>query len=77
MVKQLHRIRDQAMVNKLLISSKTEHFIFIYFFLDHTLNTVNGTYIYLETSSGTNGDRARLISPIYRKSSKICSFTFW
>ena len=45
--------------------------------VDHTLNSVNGTYIYLETSSGLNGDRARLISPLYIKSSKTCSFTFW
>ncbi|CAF0718676.1 unnamed protein product [Adineta steineri] len=44
---------------------------------DHTTHSVNGTYIYLETSTGFTGDKARLISPIYRKSSKTCMFTFW
>ncbi|CAF1639090.1 unnamed protein product, partial [Adineta ricciae] len=44
---------------------------------DHTTHSVNGTYIYLETSDGVNGDKARLISPLYRKSSKTCMFTFW
>lgn len=45
--------------------------------IDHTTLSINGTYIYLETSDGTFGDRARLISPLFRKSSKTCKFTFW
>ncbi|CAF4821317.1 unnamed protein product, partial [Rotaria sp. Silwood2] len=44
---------------------------------DHSTNSINGTYIYLETSTGSFGDRAHFISPLYRKSSKTCKFTFW
>ncbi|CAF1456361.1 unnamed protein product, partial [Rotaria sordida] len=44
---------------------------------DHSTGSVTGTYIYLETSTGNFGDRAHLISPLYRKSSKTCKFTFW
>ncbi|CAF4840990.1 unnamed protein product, partial [Rotaria sp. Silwood1] len=44
---------------------------------DYTTHSINGTYIYLETSDGNFGDRALFISPLYRKSSKMCKFTFW
>ncbi|CAF1046788.1 unnamed protein product [Didymodactylos carnosus] len=44
---------------------------------DHTTLSTDGNYIYLETSDGITGHKARLISPLYRKSSKTCAFTFW
>ena len=44
---------------------------------DHTTNSSSGRYIYLERSDGIATPRARLISPLYRRSSKTCKFTFW
>lgn len=69
------------MVNEFRKKKKTQldKLIAFYFllFTDHTTNTVDGRYMFLETSKGSNGDRARQISPLYRKSSRTCMFTFW
>jgi hypothetical protein len=45
--------------------------------IDHTTNTTNGKYIYLQIGDGIASHNARLISPLYRRSSKTCKFTFW
>ncbi|XP_055876552.1 MAM and LDL-receptor class A domain-containing protein 1-like isoform X1 [Biomphalaria glabrata] len=47
--------------------------------LDHTLGTVYGTYVYVEASSRSPGQKARLISPLINTgSSRLCLvfFTF-
>lgn len=74
-----HRTLDQPLVNILCQQKENISFTFSLslFATDHTTNSATGTYIYLETSEGVYGDRARLISPLYRKSSKTCTFTFW
>jgi hypothetical protein len=59
------------------VFSTQNNFFFSRLCSDHTTLSINGTYIYLETSNGIYGDLARLISPLYRKSSKTCMFTFW
>jgi hypothetical protein len=44
---------------------------------DHTTASLTGRYIYLQVSDGIASHHARLISPLYRRSSKTCKFTFW
>ena len=69
-----HKTLVQVLVSIITSFAIQKHFLFS---IDHTTNSEIGTYIYLETSEGIYGDRARLISPLYRKSSKTCAFTFW
>lgn len=46
--------------------------------VDHTLQTANGTYLYIETSrSGTEKDPAQLETAMYVASSSKCKLTFW
>lgn len=35
--------------------------------VDHTTGTNQGYYMYIETSYGTVGDRARMLSPVFKK----------
>lgn len=35
--------------------------------VDHTTGTNQGYYVYIETSYGSVGDRARLVSPLFQK----------
>jgi len=35
--------------------------------VDHTTGTNLGYYVYIETSFGSVGDRARLVSPLFQK----------
>ena len=45
--------------------------------VDHTLATINGKYIYIETSSPTKpGDKARIKSPVFKNNDYSC-FELW
>ena len=39
--------------------------------VDHTLGTNKGYFVYIETSFGSIGDRARFLSPLFKK---VCIF---
>ena len=39
--------------------------------VDHTLGTNKGYFVYIETSFGSVGDRARFLSPLFKK---VCIF---
>ncbi|EDO47788.1 predicted protein [Nematostella vectensis] len=45
--------------------------------VDHTLGTRLGYYMYIEASSGSFGQRARLLGPRYQKSHSDCRLEFW
>ena len=42
--------------------------------VDHTLGTKKGYFVYIETSFGRIGDRARFLSPLFKK---VCIFFYW
>ena len=42
--------------------------------VDHTLGTNKGYFVYIETSFGSIGDRARFLSPLFKK---VCIFFNW
>ena len=39
--------------------------------IDHTTNSTNGYYLYIEATSGTAYQNAKLVSPLFRKVSRI------
>ena len=44
---------------------------------DHTTNSENGYYMYMDPRFKSVGDLARIISPIFNQAGTKCSFTFW
>uniref|UniRef100_A0A8C9QUX0 MAM and LDL receptor class A domain containing 1 n=1 Tax=Scleropages formosus TaxID=113540 RepID=A0A8C9QUX0_SCLFO len=46
--------------------------------VDHTLQTENGHFVYLQaTPIGLRGDKAHMKSSVWKKSSPTCKLTFW
>lgn len=43
--------------------------------IDHTTNSTSGYYLYIEATSGTAYQNAKLISPLYRKVSRTTTAT--
>jgi hypothetical protein len=44
---------------------------------DHTFGNVTGHYLYMETSSGSQGDMANLTSPLFKPTSTVQCFSFY
>jgi hypothetical protein len=45
--------------------------------IDHTTSSKTGKYAFIESSPGRPGNKARLISPVFRQSGLTCKFSFW
>lgn len=46
--------------------------------IDHTTNSSQGYYMYIETSfPRRQGDKAQLYSPLYQEPATACTFSFW
>nr|XP_014344169.1 PREDICTED: MAM and LDL-receptor class A domain-containing protein 1-like [Latimeria chalumnae] len=45
--------------------------------VDHTTNTTQGYYLYVDSSRGSPGDRAMLVSEIFESVPEGCCLTFW
>ncbi|XP_072176476.1 MAM and LDL-receptor class A domain-containing protein 2-like [Diadema setosum] len=44
---------------------------------DHTLNSVNGHYIYVDGADTLLNTRARLLGPVFKLAARTCKFTMW
>ncbi|CAB4000024.1 MAM and LDL-receptor class A domain-containing 2 [Paramuricea clavata] len=44
---------------------------------DHTTNSTNGYYLYIEASAGAAYQNAKLISPVFRKAYSQCALQLW